>query len=182
MNQFVIFLRGVNVGGNATVKMDVLKKSLAENGCRQVITYINSGNIWVTTENDQKTTIKIIKEIIQLKFGITVEMILKTKEELSEIITHDPFDPKEATDPSRKIVMMLSKVIDSAKIDAFKKEAKWNEIYRFSGNLLYVYYPDGAGRSRFTNNFVENKLQVVSTARNWNTLQKMIDLFAPATN
>ncbi|MCK9208752.1 MAG: hypothetical protein M0P66_16690, partial [Salinivirgaceae bacterium] len=75
-----------------------------------------------------------------------------------------------------------SKVIDSAKMDAFKKEAKWNEIYRFSGNLLYVYYPDGAGRSRFTNNFVENKLQVVSTARNWNTLQKMIDLFTPATN
>lgn len=179
MNQYVIFLRGVNVGGNATVKMDVLKKSLTQSGFKQIISYINSGNLWVSSELDKIAAKKTTAAVIQKQFGLTVEMILKTKEELNEIIQNDPFDINDTLDLSKKIVMMLSKEVDQVKIANFESLVKGNERFKFLGDLLYVYYSEGMGRSRFTNNFVENKLQVVSTARNWNTIVKMNDLYKP---
>lgn len=173
MNNYIIFLRGVNVGGNAPVKMDILKNALLEKEYRHVKSYINSGNLVLCTAQDKQTLMTSVREIIQYKFSLTVRMIIKTKEELRSIIADDPFDKDKETDNSKKVVVMLSESIEPAKALIFKSEGKIVENYYADKDLLYIYYHQGAGTSKFTNNYIEKKLNVSSTARNWNTILKM---------
>jgi uncharacterized protein (DUF1697 family) len=175
LNKYAIFLRGVNVGGNATVKMDVLKSALTENKYRDVSTHINSGNLIVSSLNDKEMLNQNITEIITAYFGIIVEMIIKTKNELLDIIENDPFDPEKETENSKKAVVMLSEKVDNDKVLVFKESSKIEENFYFKDDLLYIYYHNGAGRSKFTNNFIGKKLKVTATARNWNTILKMAD-------
>jgi uncharacterized protein (DUF1697 family) len=176
LNNYVIFLRGVNVGGNATLRMDLLKKLLLENNYLNVKTYINSGNLLVSTPQDKKTLADNVKEIIKTNFGLTIEMIIKTKAELNDIIAHNPYDKEKETDNSKRVVAMLSEKTGPEKTQIFKEDSKITENYYTNGDLIYIYYHDGAGRSKFTNNYIEKKLKVTSTARNWNTILKMNDL------
>jgi uncharacterized protein (DUF1697 family) len=176
MNTYIIFLRGINVGGNAKVSMDILKKALIAKEYSNVKTYINSGNLLVSTPQDKIPLIEDVREIIKTQFGISVELIVKTKSELDYILTQDPFDKGNETDNSKKIVAMLSKKIDPEKTQVFKEDSKIEENFYVNGDLLYIYYHNGAGQSKFTNNYIEKKLKVTSTARNWNTILKMAEM------
>lgn len=176
MNKFIIFLRGVNVGGNAPVKMDVLKSVLLENKYQNVKTYINSGNLVVTTLHDKRALVENVKEIIKTHFGISVEMIVKTKAEIEYIVSRDPFNKEKETDNPKKIVVMLSEMTNAEKTNVFIGDSNIVENYYIEGDLIYIYYHNGAGQSKFTNNYIEKKLKVISTARNWNTILKMEEL------
>lgn len=169
-------MRGINVGGNAKVSMDILKQSLVAQKYSNVKTYINSGNLLVCTPQDKKTLRENIDEIIKKNFGLSVEMIVKTKAEIDHIINNDPFDKENETDNSKKVVMMLSEEIEPEKTAIFNTDSKIIEKFYVNGDLLYVYYHNGAGQSKFTINYVEKKLKVASTARNWNTMLKMAEM------
>jgi len=176
MKNYIIFLRGVNVGGHATIKMDNLKNALLEKQYHNVKSYINSGNLVLSTLQDKPILMESVSEIIQSKFNLTIGMIIKTKEELHSIIANDPFDKEKETDNAKKVVAMLSERIDPAKARIFKTEGKIVENYYINGDLLYIYYQLGAGTSKLTNNYIEKKLNVISTARNWNTILKMSEI------
>jgi uncharacterized protein (DUF1697 family) len=176
VSNYIIFLRGVNVVGHTTVKMEVLKKALSDNKFEDVKTYINSGNILLKSKEDKIQLKEKIKQIILENFGVSVEMIIKTKDELENIIEKDPFNPEKETDNSRRIVVMLSEKIDKNKATVFKEEKKVVENYYAIDDLLYIYYHNGAGQSKFTNTYIEKKLHVISTTRNWNTLLKIQNL------
>jgi len=173
MEKYILFLRGVNVGGNAIISMTALKAAMAENQLAGASTYINSGNVIVASEADKTALKEKVREIIQHHFGLSVEMIVKTKVELENIISHNPFDPVGETDNSRKVVMMLSESVAEAKTDVIRADSRIIERFYLFGDLLYAYYPNGAGQSKFTTSYVEKKLNVIATGRNWNTLLKI---------
>jgi len=181
METYILFLRGVNVGGHAIISMTVLKAAMAENQLTETRTYINSGNVIVASEADKTALKEKVREIIQHHFGLSVEMIIKTKAELESIIHHNPFDPVGETDNSRKVVMMLSETIAEPKTDVIRADSRIIERFYLRGDLLFAYYPNGAGQSKFTANYVEKKLKVIATARNWNTLLKINAFINEAT-
>ncbi|HJZ39400.1 MAG TPA: DUF1697 domain-containing protein [Bacteroidales bacterium] len=181
MNTYVVFLRGVNVGGNMILKMDLLKKALLANQYEDIQTYINSGNILLRSMDDKHQLQNNMNHIIETRFGFSVGMIIKTRSELDEIVVKDPFDPVKEADNAKRAVLMLSEKINDARASAFVCEVKPEENYYLKGDLLYIYYHHGGGKSKFTNNYIEKKLKVISTARNWNTILKMTDMIRLST-
>jgi uncharacterized protein (DUF1697 family) len=181
MNTYVVFLRGVNVGGNMILKMDLLKKALLANHFEDVQTYINSGNILLRSKDDKQELKDKINQLIGTRFGLSVGMIIKNRSEMEEIVEKDPFDPVNEADNAKRAVVMLSEKVNDARVSAFVSEVKPEENYYLIGDLLFIYYHQGGGKSKFTNSYIEKKLKVLSTARNWNTILKMKEMICLST-
>ena len=163
MPTFIALIRGINVGGHKKVSMaDV--KALCENlGYTNVRTLLNSGNvIFEAKKADAK----------KLEAALDARVIILTAKELDEAIANNPFDTK-----GRNLSLLLLMVLEAEP----KGKLDWpgpEEIER-RGRYLYLYYPNGAGRSKLTNALIERKLQVAGTARNWNTVTKLATLAHP---
>jgi uncharacterized protein (DUF1697 family) len=174
-HHYIIFLRGVNVGGRATVKMDLLKELLGRKGFEGVSSYINSGNIALQSDLDKPVIQKIFKDILRDQFGIAADLLVKTREEVKEIISKNPFNEETENDNAKRVVVMLSGIVDSKRWNSLKENKSIVENFYPADDLIYIYYNNGIGRSKFTNTLIEKKLGVIATARNWNTILKMSD-------
>jgi len=176
MKKYVAFIRGINVGGNNIISMYDLKNALTKNKFKNVKTYINSGNI-VFESNDEKKKVKeFFEKIIVTHFKLTIDVTVKTQKELDEIILNNPFNSKSENDNSKRIVVMLSGNVSEDQTAQLKSDERIVENYYHKDDLLYIYYHDGAGRSKFTTAYIDKKLKVTSTARNWNTMLKMSEM------
>jgi uncharacterized protein (DUF1697 family) len=175
MTKYVIFLRAVNVGGTGIIKMSDLKSALEDHGFTEVKTFINSGNIiFMSTENKEATRIAI-KDIIAKRFNLNIELIVKTQQELENILASDPYAPGEE-EKSRRLVAMMSGKIDDRLSSTLRDDKRVTENYYIKDDLLYIYYLNGAGKSKLSTSYIEKKLGLYSTSRNWNTLEKMLEL------
>jgi uncharacterized protein (DUF1697 family) len=175
MNTYVAFLRGVNVGGNAIINMKEFVSILENNQFDKVKSYINSGNIAFQSSKSSKQLSGTIKKLILEQYGVSIELIIKTKEDLTSIISKSPYK-KDESDYSKRLVAMLSEPINKSKESILLNDDKIKEAYYVDNDLIYIYYKDGVGKSKFSNSYIENKLKISSTSRNWNTLLKMREI------
>ena len=155
--------------------MDLLKALLAKTGFGEVKTYINSGNISLLTEMGKERVEKIFIEILKSHFGVTADLMIKTRKELQEIISKIPFNELTECDNAKRVVVMLSEMADQERLRGLKEDRSIVENFYPAGDVIYIYYKNGIGRSKFTINLIERKLKVLATARNWNTMLKMRD-------
>ncbi len=176
MNIYAIFLRGVNVGGNSKINMNILKEALVKEKFTNVKTYLNSGNVILGAAASKDNVMKTVRQVIQSQFVMNISIIIKTPEELTHILESDPFNPQTETDHSKKMVVMLSGKTNTSKVLAFKEDKKIDENFYLKNDVLYIYYHNGAGRSKLTNGYIEKKLNIISTARNWNTMTKIREI------
>lgn len=175
MKKYAAFLRGVNIGGKNAINISELKNSLAADKFENIKSYINSGNLVFCNEESGGNLKEIIKKIIKTRFNLEIEVFIKTEKEIEQIINGNPFNENE-TDNSKRVVVMLPDKIDKKSRDKFKNETDFEENYFFSNDIIYVYYHNGAGRSKFTTAYIERKLGISSTGRNWNTIIKVRDM------
>ncbi len=171
----VAFLRGINVGGNKAVPMARLKALFEALGFAQVKTHLNSGNVvFAATEKDRAKLANAIEDSLEKAFGFRPATILRDAAALKKIMERNPF-PKMATDdPSHLVVMLLATKPDK---DASKRIAAAHrgvEEIRILGEDAFITYPNGIGKSKLTNALLEKQLGVAGTARNWNTLTKLL--------
>src|SRR5512133_743161 len=176
MNRFAVFLRGINVGGHAAISMEELKGLLSEHHYSKVSSYINSGNLIVNTESGKEEAHNNISALIRTRFGIEVEVFLQTFIDLRNILDHDRFDASIVKRESWKMVIMLSRKIEEAELKMVTGDKHFDEIFYSHTDVIYVYYPNGSGNSKFSTNLIENRLKLRATARNWNTISKMKSL------
>jgi len=178
MTAFVSLFRGINVGGHHVVKMADLKALHESLGLQNVSTYIQSGNVVFHGDDSNSEQLgKQIEEGFENTFGFHVEVFVRTLDELNEIIERNPFQGHEKKEPKWIAVIFLANAPDeTAQISLLQTYVGPEEIH-ILGKEMFVYYPDGMGRSKLTSNFIEKKLKTFGTARNWNTmlqLQKMM--------
>jgi uncharacterized protein (DUF1697 family) len=173
--RYAVFLRAVNVGGTGIIAMDEIRRLLVKNGYQDVVTRGNSGNIALTTTEDGAGLKVKIEKIFESAFGTRVALIIKDRSSLERIIAQDPFSESE-TDNAKRLVAMLEKPVDGTSISVFENDPKIVESLYLKNDLLYIYYKNGVGRSKFSNSVIEKKLGVVATSRNWNTVEKMVGL------
>jgi uncharacterized protein (DUF1697 family) len=178
MTGFVSLLRGINVGGNRKIRMDDLKELYASLGFKDVISYIQSGNVvFHSDEGDVALLRRHIEDGIEKKFSFHVEVIIRTSAELSEIIDKNPFQGQESKESKWVVVLLLAaRPDDSAQEDLLKSYVGPEELFIF-GKEMYIYYTNGIGRSKLSLSLIEKKLKTGGTARNWNTilqLQKLL--------
>lgn len=177
MTAFVSLFRGINVGGHHKIRMDELKDMHESLGLRDVVTYIQSGN--VVFKSDDADAIRLRKQIeegVEKSFGFRAEVLVRTSAELKDIIDKNPFQGQQSKESKWVVVMFLAtQPATTAQEDLLKTYVGPEELF-IIGKELYIYYPDGIGRSKLSGSFIEKKLKTVGTARNWNTILRLQEL------
>jgi uncharacterized protein (DUF1697 family) len=174
MTTYISMLRGINVSGQKLIKMDALRKLYENLGFINVITYLQSGNV-IFTNKDQDTDKlgQIIRREIQKNFGFEVPVIVLTIDKLKQIIDHNPFINDSNKDQSSLYVTFLLSKPDQFDAKVIEDKKQDMEEIIFSDNAVYMYCPDGYGRTKLSNNFFEAKLKVDATTRNWKTTNEL---------
>src|SRR5271168_4373452 len=177
MTVIVSMLRGVNVGGHNILKMDQLRAVFQSLGLRDAQTFIQSGNVVCrAVGKDLAAVAKRIEKGIERSFGFRPSVIVRTAAELREVIVRNPFARRSGIEANKLLVAFLA---SSPAADALDKVLKINcepEELRVSGRELFVYFPNGMARPKFSMAVVERTLKISSTGRNWNTVRKLLEM------
>jgi uncharacterized protein (DUF1697 family) len=174
MTACISLFRGINVGGNRIVPMSELKSLHESLGLKDVVTYIQSGNVVFTSdEADPAQLSKLIEESFAQKFGFRSQVMVRTSAELEEIIANNPFQNQPEKEPKRVLALFLATRPESTALEDLKKTYNGPEEIYLVGQELFVYYSDGVGRSKLTLPLIEKKLKTVGTGRNWNTVLRL---------
>ncbi len=174
MTQYIAFLRAVNVGGRF-VKMEELKKMFAMPGIKNISTYIQSGNVvFESAETDRDLLVKKIEAKMLKSTGFEVKTLIRTMPDMEAIIKRNPF--KKHADYMALHVSFLSVVPDAEKVKLLQDLQTELEQFAFDGQVAYILVKKGGyGETKFSNTFLEKKLKVVATTRNWATVNKMLE-------
>jgi uncharacterized protein (DUF1697 family) len=172
VSTWVALLRAVNVGGRK-VPMAELRESLADLGLEDVRTYVQSGNVVFEAPRAAGLADRIAGRIEQ-DFGVPCGVILRTPAELRAIAKANPF-PHPEQEPTRHHIVFL----DGKGKGELDPDRSPGDEFAVHGREIYVRYASGAGRSKLSLPWFEKGLGVNGTARNWNTLLKLIELTRP---
>ncbi len=173
--EYIVLLRGINVGGHKKVKMEDLRKVLESAGYINVKTYIQSGNILLETqkESDKKLASDISKLMLE-HFGFEVPVLARTIAEWAKIAEDLPFEELLI---EFLHITLLDELPDQKAVDAIdRSKFNPNEKWQVIGKTVYLYCPDGYGRTKLTNEFWEKKLGSAATTRNWKTLLALMEM------
>lgn len=170
-------LRGVNLGPHRRMKMDALRTVYESLGLRDPLTYIQSGNIVFRTEKrDLSRLAAQIEDAVERSFGFRSEVIVRTTAEMRDVIARNPFAAREGIEPGKLLVDFLQSDPGPGAPDKIQSVKTACEELRFHGRELYIYYPEGAGRSKLSWPAIEKLLKTCGTARNWNTVVKLLEM------
>lgn len=158
------------------IKMDALCKMYTNLNLVHVQSYIQSGNvIFQCNESNEKDIEKQISEKIVKDFGFEVPVMVKEMEQLNFIFMNNPFILENKKDISKVHVTFLSQQPDQSNLKKITGISFAPDEFIVRGKTVYLYCPNGYGRTKLTNNFFENKLKAVATTRNWKTIHELVD-------
>lgn len=153
-----------------------LKSAYESLGLAPVKTLLNSGNVvFGTAETNRGKLAKTIEAAIEKEFGFRPVVVLRTAAELRRIVEQNPFAGMAKDDPSHLLVMTLAKKAKAGARGSLAKVYSGPEEIEISGENVYLTYPNGIGKSKLTNTLLEKHIGF-GTARNWNTLAKLLAL------
>ncbi len=168
--KYISIIRGINVSGKNSIKMDALRKMYENMGFHDVTTYIQSGNVIFRGKEFELNEIEsLISQQIFKDFGFDVPIIVLSVNNLRQIINNNPFINDDKKDISYLHVTFLASNPDYFDKQLIECKKQNGEEIIFSEKAIYLYCPNGYGRTKLTNNFLENKLKVITTTRNWKT-------------
>ncbi len=171
----VVLLRGINVGPNNRVAMPALREALTDAGFTDVRTYVQSGNVVLSSSASAKQLGAKCEQLIKDTFGFDVEVVVRTREELAEVVERNPLG-ELANNPKRYQVSFLSA---KPKADVLRKleELKApSEEFVAIGKEFYVWHPEGVARSKLWNAIAGKGLGVTATSRNWTTVMTLLEM------
>ena len=178
MTTHLALLRGINVSGHNMMKMDALKTTLEGIGFQNVQTYIQSGNVFVDTdeENPAKVGFQIKQEIFKA-FGHEVPVVVIAKSDLEKSLINNPFLKEKEVDTKKLYVAFISIALRSDSINDLKISQFKPDEAHIEENRIYIKYAIGAGKTRFDQKYIEKKLNVTATIRNWNTVTQLLKMY-----
>ena len=171
----IALLRGVNIGPNKRVDMARLRELLTGLGYGDVRTYVQSGNVVLTSRKSAARLERDLGKELSAEFGADIEVIVRTRDELAEVIERDPL-AGVAVEPKRYQVTFLSAEADADAAGKVAAAAAGSEQAIVSGREIYAWHPDGVGRSKLATLLAGRGLGVTATSRNWNTVTKLLAL------
>lgn len=170
----ILLLRGVNLGSHKRVAMPALRSSLADAGFADVRTYVASGNVVLSSTNAPAAVAAEVERLIADQFGFDVDVIVRTRDELAEVVARDPLGDV-ADDPKRYQVTFLEEEIEGGALERLDLSSFEPERLVSIGRELYTWHPDGIGRSKLWAKLASRKgLAARGTARNWNTVTTLL--------
>jgi len=169
---YVALLRGINVGGRAKISMADLRSAFVDMGFDDVSTYIQSGNVVFRSSRSPVTMAADIEEGIDAAFGLDVNVVLRTSAQWAGVVEHNPL-AAGGRDPAKLHVTFLASKATAARVAGIDTEGFLPDEFRVLQREVYLHCPAGYGRTKLTNTFLERRLGVVATTRNWNTVRTL---------
>jgi uncharacterized protein (DUF1697 family) len=172
MKTWIALLRGINVGGKHIVPMKELTKLLESAGFADVKTYIQSGNVVFRSPARPKDE---IGQLIEKKYGFKPSVFIMSGDDLKKAAANNPFE----TDQGKAVHFFFCdnppESVDFELLDSLKAES---EAYKLLDKIFYLHAPDGIGRSKLVEKMGKAFPDVNMTARNLNTINKLLDITA----
>jgi uncharacterized protein (DUF1697 family) len=173
--KYVSLLRGINVGGKNMIKMELLRDMFSSLGFENVKSYINSGNIiFETGETDNNSLSEIISDAITKTFSFNIKVITRKMDEIAEIVANNPFSGQFENDKDVH-VFFLDEVLDEEKSELLLSNNNELERYSVRNREIFCHLRIGVLDSLMGKDFITKKLKVSSTARNWRTVNKLLE-------
>jgi uncharacterized protein (DUF1697 family) len=174
MGRHVALLRGINVGGNRKVAMPALRELLEREGHRDVATYVQSGNVVLTSRKGPERLARDLERQIADGLGVEVDVLVRTRDELADVVERLPYD--DVTKDKCLHVAFLWEPLAKAKADELHTADLAPERVAVDGREIYAWFPDGMQRSPLAKLLTDRKLGVKATDRNWNTVAKLLEM------
>jgi uncharacterized protein (DUF1697 family) len=172
---WIAFLRGINVGGSKVLSMKELTALLERNGCSDVKTYIQSGNVVFRSSMSEASRVEEhIRSVVSGRHGFEPRVLVLNRMELERAVASNPFPDAEA-DPKTLHLFFLSDPPTSPDIKSLSGTKSKSESFALKGKVFYLHTPDGFGKSKLAER-VERSLGVDATARNWRTVSTVLEL------
>jgi uncharacterized protein (DUF1697 family) len=174
--KYVALLRGINVTGKNMIKMEMLRDTFTALGFKNVKSYINSGNlVFETAKTDDGKLAKKVHDAIQKDFGFNISVMVRSMAEIEEIVAWDPFKGQFENHKDVHVFFLNDKLTDEQEA-LLLEQGNENEIFAILGRhvmcLLKIHITDSAvGKG-----FIDKKLKVAATGRNWRTVNKIAEM------
>jgi len=178
MAVYAALFRGINVGGRAKVTMKDLKDLFDSLGFTGVSTYVQSGNVVFSTRKSDRTGMqRSIEKRVRESLGLEVTVIIRSASELRAVLTANPLAGR--TDDDRLLhVTFLSDKPQKEKVRGLEDFDAARDELTVKGTEVYLYCPGGYGETKLNNSFLEKRLGVRATTRNWRTVGKLAEMTA----
>lgn len=174
---YVALLRGVNVGGNNKVNMAQLRLALEQAGFSNVRTYINSGNVlFSTNESNRNSILQLIDNTVIEKFGVHIDVIIKSQNELCQIASSIPIDWQNNVANKCDVLFLWDSINDESIIATIKPKTGIESVIYVDGALVWSIARENVGRSNLLK-IVGSDIYKQMTVRNCNTVRKIKALF-----
>ncbi|HKB20416.1 MAG TPA: DUF1697 domain-containing protein [Gaiellaceae bacterium] len=175
MARLVVLLRGINLGPRNRISMPELREALEDAGYDDVRTYLQSGNVVLTSTGAANQVARDCEQLIADRFGLEIAVVARTRNELAGVVERNPL-AQVAMDPKRYQVSFLATELAAGVIRELEDMATADEEIVSIGREVYAWHPAGVARSKLWNKLAGKGLGVTATARNWTTVTKLLEL------
>ncbi len=175
--RYLVMPRGINVGTRNRVPMAELRSKLADEGYSDVATVLQSGNVIVSTESTRPDRVGgAVQRLLSDEFDVNVPCVVRSANQVRRVLERNPLR-EVVSDPSRCLVNFLSQEPNPQLVRALLEEDHSPETIAIEGTEAYVWTPDGVKAMALSHVYLEERFGVTATARNWNTLEKIVAKF-----
>lgn len=181
MPRHVVLLRGINLARHNRISMPHLRAALEGGGFADVATYVQSGNVVVSSRSAPATVARQVKDLIKERFGFEVPVLVRSHAELSEVVRRNPLR-QDATDPKRHLVTFMSDELPPGVVERMRAVAGPREEFAVIGREVYSWHPEGVGRSPLWERLSAKELGVSATTRNWSTVTALLAMAGGPTD
>jgi uncharacterized protein (DUF1697 family) len=169
----IVLLRGINLGPRNRIAMPRLRSVLEAAGFADVATYVQSGNVVLTTRKKPDRVAEECARLIETELGLDIAVVVRTRDELAEVVRRNPLG-EIADDPKRYQVSFLESEPDPKAVEKVSALAVDGERMEVIGREIYAWHPDGVARSKLWAGLAGKGLGVKATARNWTTVTALL--------
>jgi uncharacterized protein (DUF1697 family) len=175
MAAYVALLRAVNLAGKNQISMADLRAVAQNAGLGEPRTLLNSGNLLFESGARGSAGLeKLLETALARELELVTPVVVRSVAEWRVAVASNPFPAQALREPGKLLLMPLKGKPVASKVTELVRAIVGREQVKAAGSALYLVYPDGVGRSKLTSALIEKKIGVSGTARNWNTVQKLL--------
>jgi uncharacterized protein (DUF1697 family) len=173
MARHVVLLRGINLASRNRIAMPELRAALEAKGFRDVSTYVQSGNVVLSSRSSPERVAAGVNQLVKSRFGFDAVVLVRSQAELADVVQRSPL-AKIAVDPKRHLVTFMSAELPRDLAEKLRKVAGPQEEFAIIGREVYSWHPDGVGRSPLWERIAGKALGIAATSRNWTTVTTLL--------
>jgi uncharacterized protein (DUF1697 family) len=178
--RYVCWLHAVNLGSHNKVPMAWLREAAEADGFADVATYLQSGNLVLSAgTKDAAEVSRRVSDLIKSGLGLDVVATTRTRAELARVVKRNPM-PERVVEPAKLHVSFLTGKPDPKGVAALDPDAFAPDRFMIDGREIYLWFPNGSGRSKLATFPWLKRVGVAGTARNWRTVLAVLDLLEAA--